>query len=312
MESASFDSYWVEVRQVGLPATARRVFEWTGATHDAERGQSRGRSSSRARAGAWCRPTSPTSPAENVEVRSSTWTTDDLVSFAGVAIDDVSVTACAAVSARPSATPGVTKTDGQTTYFPGEVLTYTIVASNAGPSDGRRDRHGHFPAELTGVSWTCAASAGSDLRHRQRHRRHQRDVDILTPANGHLHGHRHRLRERDRPPLTGTDPGARAGWTDPDAPTTARPTPTSSSPPRRRSPGRRRRRQRRVPARRDGRRGADLEEHRRRGGHPDGHAQQLHRARRRHLHHPRRHRRLRHDRRRRPPRAAPRPATATA
>ena len=56
----------------------------------------------------------------------------------------------------------ITKTDGLTTIQAGQPTTYTIVVSNAGPSaivgavvDDT------FPAALTGVTWTCAASAGS-------------------------------------------------------------------------------------------------------------------------------------------------------
>jgi uncharacterized repeat protein (TIGR01451 family) len=57
---------------------------------------------------------------------------------------------------------GVTKTDGQATASPGEQITYTIVASNAGPeailgaivADA-------VPAALLGVAWTCSATPGS-------------------------------------------------------------------------------------------------------------------------------------------------------
>jgi uncharacterized repeat protein (TIGR01451 family) len=55
----------------------------------------------------------------------------------------------------------ITKTDGQTTAIPGQPITYTIVASNAGPS-------GVFgatvsdvvPAAVTGAAWTCLGSGG--------------------------------------------------------------------------------------------------------------------------------------------------------
>jgi uncharacterized repeat protein (TIGR01451 family) len=57
---------------------------------------------------------------------------------------------------------GITKTNGQPTYFPGQAVTYTIVASNAGPSTvANANVTDNFPAELTSVTWTCAASAGS-------------------------------------------------------------------------------------------------------------------------------------------------------
>jgi uncharacterized repeat protein (TIGR01451 family) len=62
----------------------------------------------------------------------------------------------------PAANLGITKTDGQTFYMPGQPLTYTIVASNAGPDavTGASVTDA-FPVDLTSVSWTCSASAGS-------------------------------------------------------------------------------------------------------------------------------------------------------
>jgi uncharacterized repeat protein (TIGR01451 family) len=62
----------------------------------------------------------------------------------------------------PEGDLGVTKDDGQTTYFPGQALTYAIVASNSGPSTVTDAVVADaFPPELTGVAWTCTASAGS-------------------------------------------------------------------------------------------------------------------------------------------------------
>jgi len=56
----------------------------------------------------------------------------------------------------------VTKTDGVTSVNQGGTVTYTIVVSNAGPSavTGATVSDG-FPAQLSGVSWTCAPSAGA-------------------------------------------------------------------------------------------------------------------------------------------------------
>jgi hypothetical protein len=48
----------------------------------------------------------------------------------------------------PSADLGITKTDGVTTATPGGSVTYTIVASNAGPSAcPGRDRRRHLPGQ---------------------------------------------------------------------------------------------------------------------------------------------------------------------
>jgi uncharacterized repeat protein (TIGR01451 family) len=55
----------------------------------------------------------------------------------------------------------ITKTDGSTTYTPGGTLTYTIVVSNAGPSNVvGASIADTVPASITGVTWTCTA-AGS-------------------------------------------------------------------------------------------------------------------------------------------------------
>jgi uncharacterized repeat protein (TIGR01451 family) len=59
-----------------------------------------------------------------------------------------------------SADLAVTKTDGITTATPGGSVTYTITASNAGPSNATGATVADtFPASLT-CSWTCLGSAG--------------------------------------------------------------------------------------------------------------------------------------------------------
>ncbi len=56
----------------------------------------------------------------------------------------------------------ITKTDGQTTAVPGQLVTYTIVASNAGPSpDAMAMVTDTFPAILSGVTWTCVGAGGA-------------------------------------------------------------------------------------------------------------------------------------------------------
>src|SRR5207344_1027082 len=56
----------------------------------------------------------------------------------------------------------ITKTDGVQHYIPGQVLNYTIVATNAGTITALGSPVADtFPASLTGVTWTCTASAGS-------------------------------------------------------------------------------------------------------------------------------------------------------
>ena len=56
----------------------------------------------------------------------------------------------------------ITMTDGVTAVTPGLPVTYTIRVSNAGPNAATNASvYDSFPSELTSVSWTCSASAGS-------------------------------------------------------------------------------------------------------------------------------------------------------
>ena len=56
----------------------------------------------------------------------------------------------------------VTKTDGQTSYTPGVGLTYSIVVSNAGPSDATTvDFSDSLPAQFDSWSWTCVSSGAA-------------------------------------------------------------------------------------------------------------------------------------------------------
>jgi uncharacterized repeat protein (TIGR01451 family) len=60
----------------------------------------------------------------------------------------------------PQADLGITKTDGVTTATPGNSVTYTITASNAGPSNAPGATVADtFPASLT-CTWTCTGAGG--------------------------------------------------------------------------------------------------------------------------------------------------------
>jgi uncharacterized repeat protein (TIGR01451 family) len=62
----------------------------------------------------------------------------------------------------PESDLAVTKTNGTASSVPGTMTTYTITVNNNGPSDAvGASVTDNFPATLTGVSWTCSASAGS-------------------------------------------------------------------------------------------------------------------------------------------------------
>jgi uncharacterized repeat protein (TIGR01451 family) len=160
MDTASSDTYWVEVRQVGVPANARRVFSWTGSVMTRSVGSP---ATTIPQSAGWGLVQADVSDfaGQDVEVvyhlASSTAT-----QLAGVAVDDVRVSSCTTVTGQLLSNVGITKSDGQGTYFPGEVLTYTLVASNAGPAAVVAARvRDTFPADLTNVSWSCTASAGS-------------------------------------------------------------------------------------------------------------------------------------------------------
>ena len=62
----------------------------------------------------------------------------------------------------PEVDLAVTKTDGVTTAVPGTGAVYTISVTNSGPSDAPGATVADtFPADLTGVSWTCLAAGGA-------------------------------------------------------------------------------------------------------------------------------------------------------
>ncbi|MBK9051528.1 MAG: DUF11 domain-containing protein [Chloroflexi bacterium] len=62
----------------------------------------------------------------------------------------------------PQADLSITKTDGSATEVPGTSVTYTIVASNSGPSnDAAATVADTFPATITGVTWTCVGAGGA-------------------------------------------------------------------------------------------------------------------------------------------------------
>jgi hypothetical protein len=120
---------------------------------------------------------------------------------------------------------GITKTDGSPTYTPGAHLTYTIVVTNAGPSNAVGQPSPTRPGHPVRRHLDELDSAGerSPARHRQRqqlaaHRQHRR----RRRQQRHLHGHaarppvgtaslvntRHRQRARARRPEPGNN-GAR-------------------------------------------------------------------------------------------------------
>jgi len=83
------------------------------------------------------------------------------VSTTSIDSDPLNNTAIAATNVMVSADVSITKTDGQTDDTAGTSISYTIVASNAGPSNAASVTVlDSFPATLTGVTWTCVGAAG--------------------------------------------------------------------------------------------------------------------------------------------------------
>ena len=67
-----------------------------------------------------------------------------------------------AFEGRPQADLSITKTDNGASPQPGQMLTYTIIARNNGPTAvSGAPVTDTFPSTLMGVTWTCSASAGS-------------------------------------------------------------------------------------------------------------------------------------------------------
>jgi uncharacterized repeat protein (TIGR01451 family) len=153
IESANFDHYSVDAREVG-GANPIRMFEWLGATMNNTVGnpavtinESAGWAVMEARADALA--------GLNSELLFHL-DSDTTVQLTGVGVDDVSVSACRLQSADLS----ITKTDGVATATPGGSVTYTITASNAGPDAATGATVADtFPASLT-CTWTCVGAGG--------------------------------------------------------------------------------------------------------------------------------------------------------
>ena len=62
---------------------------------------------------------------------------------------------------NPSADLAITKTDGVTTYTPGNTVTYTVVVSNAGPSTATGATVADTkPGQVSQWTWTCSGATG--------------------------------------------------------------------------------------------------------------------------------------------------------
>ncbi len=98
---------------------------------------------------------------------------------------------------RAQADLAITKTDGVTTATPGGSVTYTITASNAGPSNATGATVADtFPASLT-CTWTCVGAGGGTCTAAGA-RQHQRHGQPAGGRQRHLHRELHHRGRGDR------------------------------------------------------------------------------------------------------------------
>jgi subtilisin-like proprotein convertase family protein len=148
IESATFDHAFVEVREVGNPSNALKVWEWTGATMTNTVGNP---TVTTQEAGGWGTYSANISAFSglNVEVRFHL-DSDTTVQLAGLAIDDVTVTACQVTG--PS--------DGQL------LISEFRVRGPNGPNDEFIEIYNnsgadHTVAAVSGTGYGVAASDGT-------------------------------------------------------------------------------------------------------------------------------------------------------
>jgi uncharacterized repeat protein (TIGR01451 family) len=153
MESASFDFYTVTAQEAG-GANPVQLFQWLDATMNNTVGNP---AVTIAESSGWSQYVRQVDSlaGQNMELAFNV-TSDTTVQLGGVAIDDVSVTACRTLSADLS----ITKTDGVATAVPGGSVTYTITGSNVGPDAVTGATVADtFPATET-CTWTCVGAGG--------------------------------------------------------------------------------------------------------------------------------------------------------
>ena len=156
VETANFDHMYVDAREVG-GANPVRLYEWLDPTPISASAGTGNPQNNIGGSYGWGRHSRRVDSlaGTNAELLFHL-DSDTTVVFGGLAIDDVSVTACRALSADLA----ITKTNGTTTSVPGANTTYTITASNAGADDVTGATVADtFPAALS-CTWTCAGAGG--------------------------------------------------------------------------------------------------------------------------------------------------------
>ncbi len=156
MESASFDHAFVDAQDVDAGATPLRLWEWLDATMSNSVGNP---TVTIQESAGWGRRTADVSGflgQNDFQLRFHV-DSDTTVQYGGLAVDDVTVTACQPLGADLA----ITKDDGVGTATPGQSTVYTITASNAGPSAvAGATVADTFPAGCGSASWTCTGSGG--------------------------------------------------------------------------------------------------------------------------------------------------------
>jgi len=100
---------------------------------------------------------SPTSVTLNI-----TTTSNGLKDVTLTNPDGQSVVGTGCINVTVPADLSITKTDGRASTGAGSPVTYTITVGNAGPGGANGATvTDNFPASLSGVTWSCVASAGS-------------------------------------------------------------------------------------------------------------------------------------------------------
>lgn len=158
IESANFDHYSVDVREVGNPSNTRRVYEWLDATMNNTVGNP---AVTIAESSGWSVLTADISSFAglNVEVVFHL-DSDTTVQLAGVAIDDVSVTACmAAPTCMITCPANVTQSNdpnqcGAVVNYPAPTTSGSCGTISCSPPSGS-----FFPVGTTTV--TCQNTGGS-------------------------------------------------------------------------------------------------------------------------------------------------------
>ncbi|MGA9770891.1 MAG: HYR domain-containing protein [Blastocatellia bacterium] len=158
MDTATNDHAWVEVRQVGLPATAKRVWEWDGAIMTLAVGASPIVNIGEAAGWGLYHADISSFAGQNIEVVFHLDSGTGATNFGGLAIDDVSVIGCQLAPCTITCPANVTQTNdpnqcGAVVNYSAPTTTGSCGTVNCSPASGS-----FFPVGTTTV--TCTTTSG--------------------------------------------------------------------------------------------------------------------------------------------------------